>query len=178
MNNIASAFKTATLIINPITIATFFNKTCTVIFDYLLAAASIEGRLFGPISIYFGTVEINERGMFQLYYLVWLIRMSNLSNFWPRICGKPNYLDQLFYFQDYIITTSLLVYFSDLSLVQDLSQDKFNSLPIIEKIDVCCATPSAVLNKVASKVHMHSFSHNTSYYKYGKINSKCHFNFP
>lgn len=41
-----------------------------------------------------------------------------------------------------------------------------------------CSTPNADSNTIASKVQMHSTSHNVSYYKYGKDGSKCYFNFP
>ncbi len=69
-NNIPSAFKTFMATINPVAIATFFDETCTAIFDHLLAARSIESGLFGPVSTYFGIVETNERGMLYLYCLV------------------------------------------------------------------------------------------------------------
>ncbi len=91
-DNTALAFKTATAIINPVAIVMFFNETCKAIFDHLLAAGSIEGRLFDPMSTYFGTVETNGRGMLHLHCWVWLTRMTNLSHFWQRIHGDPNYL--------------------------------------------------------------------------------------
>lgn len=90
-DNIASAPKTAMATINPIAIATFFNKTYTTIIDHLLAAGSIKDRLFDPVSTYFGIVETNERGMLHLYCLVWLTGMTNLSNFRQRICGNSCY---------------------------------------------------------------------------------------
>ncbi len=177
-DNTASAFKTATATINPIAIATFFNQTCTAIFDHLLAAGSIEGELFGPVSTYFGIVETNGRGMLHLHCLVWLTRMTNLSNFRQRICGNPSYLGRLLHFLDHIITTSLSVHSSNLSLAQDPGQDEFTPLPTTEHIDAFRATLVADSNKVASKVQMHSPSHNASCYKYSKSGSRCRFNFP
>ncbi len=116
--------------------------------------------------------------MFHLHYLVWLTGLTNLTNFWRRICGDPSYLGRLFHFLDQIISTCLSVYSSDLSLAQDPDQDKFTPLPTIENIYAFCATLAADSNKVASKVQMHSPSHNMLYYKYGKSGSRCRFNFP
>ncbi len=104
--------------------------------------------------------------------------MTNLSNFWQRIRGDPSYLGRLLHFLDHIITTSLLVYSSDLSLAQDPSQDEFIPLPISENIDAFRATLAADSNKVASKVQIHSPLQNASCYKYSKSGSRCRFNFP
>lgn len=113
-DNTASAFKIATTIMNPVAITTFFNKTCTVIFDHLLAVEFIESGLFGLMSTYFKIVETNRRDILHLYYLVWLIGMTNLFNFWQRICGNPYYLGQLLDFLDHIITANLPIHSSDL----------------------------------------------------------------
>lgn len=80
-NVVVLAFKIATAIINPVTIATFFDKICKAIFDYLLTAEFREGGFFGPVSTYFGTIETNGRGMLHLHCLIWLKSMTNLSNF-------------------------------------------------------------------------------------------------
>lgn len=120
-DNTASAFKTDMATINPVAITTFFNKTCTAIFDHLLAAEFIESGLFGPMSTYFEIVETNRRSILHLYYLVWLTGMTNLFNFWQRICDNPNYLGQLLDFLDHIITANLPVHSSDLFLAQDQS---------------------------------------------------------
>ncbi len=69
-DNTASAFKIATAIMNLVTIATFFNEIYTAIFDHFVAAGSIEGRLFGLVSTYFGIVETNGRGILHLHCLV------------------------------------------------------------------------------------------------------------
>ncbi len=163
---------------NPVAIATFFNKTYTAIFDHLLAAESIEGGLFGLVSTYFGIMETNGRGMLLPHCLIWLTGTTNLSNFRQKIRGDPSYLGQLLHFLDHIITTSLSVHFSDRFLAQDPGLDKFTPLPTTENIHVFCAILTADSNKVASKVQMHSPSHNASCYKYGKSSSRCCFNFP
>ncbi len=151
-DNKASAFKTVTATMNPVVIATFFNETCTAIFDHFLAAGSIESGLFGPLSTYFGIVETNRRGMLHLHCLVWLTEMTNLSNFRQKFCGDPSYLGRLLYSLDHIITTSLSVHSSDLSLAQDPSRDKFTPLPTTENIDSFRITLVADSNKVISKV--------------------------
>ncbi len=137
---------------NPVNIAAFFNETCTAIFDYHLVVGSIEGGLFGLVSTYFKIVETNRRGIFHLHCLVWLIGMTNLSNFWQKIPSNPSYLGRLLYFLDHIIITSLLVYSSDLFLAQDSSQDKFTLLSTTENIVAFCATLAVDSNKVTSKV--------------------------
>lgn len=177
-DNTASTPKTATATIIPIVIVTFFNKTYTTIIDHLLAVGSIDDGLFDFVSTYFGIVEINERGMLHLYCLVWLIGMTNLSNFQQKICGDSCYFGRLLYFLDHIITTSLLVYSFGLSLALDPSQDKFTLLLTTENIDTFCATLAADSNEVASKVQIHSLSHNALCYKYGKSSCRCRFNFP
>ncbi len=90
-DNTASVFKTATATMNPLAIATFFNITCIAIFDHLLAAGSIKDGIFGPVLTYFEIVETNGRGMLHLHSLVWLTRMTNLSNFRQKICSDPSY---------------------------------------------------------------------------------------
>ncbi len=97
-DNTASAFKTATATINLVAIVTLFNKTSRAIFDHLLATGSIKGRLLGPVLTYFGIMETDERGMLYLHYLVWLTEITNLSNFWQKICSDPSYLGRLLHF--------------------------------------------------------------------------------
>lgn len=174
----ASAFKTATATMNPVAIATFFDEICKAIFDHLLAAGSSESGLFGPMSIYFGTVETNGRGMLHLHCLVWLKGMTNLSNFRQKMPSDPDYLSQLIQFLDHIIKASLSVSPSDTSATQNPCPTKFTPFSTTHDIDAFCASLDADSNKVASKVQMHSTSHNTSCYKYGKSGSKCRFNFP
>ena len=174
----ASAFKTATATMNPVAIATFFDETCKAIFDHLLAAGSSEDRLFGPMSTYFGTVETNGRGMLHLHCLVWLKGMTNISNFRQRMRGDPDYLSRLIRFLDHIIKASLSVPPSDTSATQNACPTKFTPFSTTLDVDAFRATLDADSNKTASKVQMHSTSHNASCYKYGKSGSKCRFNFP
>lgn len=69
-NKAASTFKITIAIINSIAIVMFFDKICKTIFNYLFTAGFSEGGLFGPLSIYFGILEINGRGIFYFYYLI------------------------------------------------------------------------------------------------------------
>lgn len=48
--------------------------------------------------------------MLHFHYLVWLKKITSLSNFPQKVYGNSNNLDQLLYFLDYIITISLLIY--------------------------------------------------------------------
>ncbi len=65
--NITLAFCYITTIMNPVTVATFFHEIYREIFDYLLRRKSSNGRFFGPVSKYFGTVKTNGQGMLHLH---------------------------------------------------------------------------------------------------------------
>lgn len=70
INTFVVTFAKMTAIMNPIAVAHFFKTTYCSIFKHLLAAGSKDGSLFGPISIYFGTVKTNGRGILHLHCLV------------------------------------------------------------------------------------------------------------
>lgn len=55
----AGEFRRVTAIINPVTIAQFFETTCTSIFKCLFAAGSTKSGLFGPVSTYFDIIKTN-----------------------------------------------------------------------------------------------------------------------
>lgn len=173
-----STFKTATAIMNLVAKATFFDETYKAIFDHLFITGSRKSRLFGPVSTYFGTVETNGRGILHLHCLIWLKGMTNLSNFRQRMRDDPDYLSQLIQFLDHIIKASLSVPPSDTSATQNPCPSEFTSFFTTHDVDVFRTTLIADSNKVASKVQMHSISHNASCYKFGKSGSKCRFNFP
>ncbi len=69
-NIITETFARMTATINSIAVARFFESTCHDIFEQLLATGFKDEGFFGPISIYFGIVEINSRGMLHLHCLV------------------------------------------------------------------------------------------------------------
>lgn len=69
-NNFAENSGQVTIIINLITVAKFFEITCTGIFQHLLNAGSQENSLLGLISIYFGAVKTNNWGILYLYCLI------------------------------------------------------------------------------------------------------------
>lgn len=175
-DNIASIFQTTITKINLIIIATFFIKIYITIFVYLLVAGSIESGLFGLMSTYFRTMKTNRRDILHLHYLVWLKDILNLSNFCQKINVNPDDIVWLFHFFNHIIIMSLSVYFSKLFSKPDPSQDKFTLLLTIENIDAICVILAADSNKVNNKFQIHSLPYNTSYYKYGKSDSKCYVN--
>ncbi len=55
----AEEFRWTTAVMNPLTVAQFFEATCTGIFKRLLAAGSTGRGQLGPVSTYYGTVETN-----------------------------------------------------------------------------------------------------------------------
>lgn len=64
---------------NSVAMSRFFEGMYCGIFEHLLTAGSKDRKLFGPISTYFGTVEINGRGMLYLYCLVWLYGVFHIT---------------------------------------------------------------------------------------------------
>lgn len=90
-DRVASAFKTVTATMNSVAIAMFFDKICKAIFDHFFAAESSKGGFFRSLSIYFGILKTNNRGMFYFYCLVWLKDMTNFLNFRQRIYSNSNY---------------------------------------------------------------------------------------
>lgn len=71
-NTFLKAFARITATINSVAVARFFELTCYGIFEYLLAAGSKDGGLFGSISTYFGIVETNSWRLLYLNCLIWL----------------------------------------------------------------------------------------------------------
>ena len=69
-SKIQFAFWHKTITINSVAIAKFFYIICDAIFMSLFSASQIKRGLLGPISNYFGIVEINNYGMFYLYCFV------------------------------------------------------------------------------------------------------------
>lgn len=66
--SIASVFKTAKIIINPIFIAIFFNKIYTAVFYHLLVIDYIKSKLFGLVLTYLRIVKTNGKDILYLYY--------------------------------------------------------------------------------------------------------------
>ena len=91
--------------------------------------------------------------------------------------GDPDYLSQLIWFLDHIIKASLSVPPSNTSATQNACPTKFTLFSTTFDVNAFCVTLDADSNKIASKIQMHSTSHNASCYKYGKSESKCRFNF-
>ncbi len=97
------AFRHTTATMNPVVVATFFHETCRGIFNHLLRVGSSEGGLFGPNSVYFGTVETNGRGMLHLHYLIWLKGMSSFSDLCKKIASEDQFKTRLLSFLDRVI---------------------------------------------------------------------------
>lgn len=72
INTSPEPFAKMTTTMNLVAVARFFEIMCCSIFEYLFVAGSKNKVLFGLISTYFGTVEINNQEMLHLQYLAWL----------------------------------------------------------------------------------------------------------
>ena len=107
-SNTADAFARATVTMNPIAVAQFFETICTGIFEHLLAAGSKDGGLLGPVSTYFGTVETNGRGMLHLHCLIWLSGSFHLSEIRNQLCSDTEYVAKMVEFVDNIIKCSII----------------------------------------------------------------------
>ncbi len=104
-----STFCHATTIINLVTVANFFHKTCRGIFNYLLKAEPSNGSLFGSVLAYFGTVETNGQSVLHLHYIVLLKGRYNFSNLCIKIADKDRFKTQLFAFLDQVIRCKLIL---------------------------------------------------------------------
>ena len=68
----ANKFWPAKTIINCIAIVQFLEAVYIDIFKYLFIVGPAKGDLLGPVSIYFGIVEINNWGILHLNCWIWL----------------------------------------------------------------------------------------------------------
>lgn len=158
---------------NLVAVATFFYETCRGIFNHLLRAESSNGGLFGPVPAYFGTVETNGRGMLHLHYLVWLKGMSSFSDLYRKIVDEDGFKTRLLSFLYQIIRC-------ELTLV-DTNQVLPKVAPSASATDdtsVFALQLEDDANLVASRVQMHSRTHNATCFKYCHNKTKCRFNFP
>ncbi len=65
---------------NPVVCAWFFHLTVTLILNVLLCPDDSFEGLFGPVSMYYSTVEAQERLTLHLHLLVWLKGMPSLTH--------------------------------------------------------------------------------------------------
>lgn len=93
----------STATMNSVAIAQSFDVICKEIFEYLLAAGSKTGGIFGPVSTYFGTVETNGRGMLHLHLLVWLRGAYYILFLQQKLQTSPDYVESMITFIDSII---------------------------------------------------------------------------
>ena len=77
--NTTNAFAYATITMNPIAVAQFFESISINITNHLLATGSNYGGFIGHVFTYFGIIETNVRGMFHLHYHVFLRKAHHLT---------------------------------------------------------------------------------------------------
>lgn len=151
-------------IINPTTIAQFFHITDIAIMNYLIAF-SRKNDLLRLISHHYAIVEINTYSILHLYYILWLSRNLSLKEirtwllkdgvyiFWMMI-----HLDIMIscYIDETILQVSILLSTLCISLFSREYKSDFNWHKLINHDS----------NAIAAIKQMHSFSHNTIYFKY------------
>ena len=69
-SDVAPVFARKTAIINPVTMAKFFDIICKAVLLSLFANEHHDGGLLGPVSTYFKIVKTNDCGMLYLHCLV------------------------------------------------------------------------------------------------------------
>ena len=142
----------------------------------MLQIGSIDGRLFGPILTYFGTVKTNRREMLHLHRLVWLRGAYNIGILRQKLLDCSGFTASFLGFIDSIIKCSL-------------PEPKNNSI-IVEEWDIAAAVKQNSLtefsrqlarnsNQLAAKCQVHFPRHNATCFKYSVPGRKnCRFNFP
>ena len=73
----------------------------------MLQIRSIDGGLFGLVSTYFGTGEINGWGILYLHCLVWLQGAHNIQKLRQKLLDCPEFTTSFLGFIDSIIKCSL-----------------------------------------------------------------------
>ncbi len=174
VNTSAKAFARMTATMNPVAMACFFRATCYGIFEHLLAAGSKDGGILGPISIYFGIVEINDRGMLYLHCLVWLSDAFHITQLRKQLQADSEYVVCVVEIIDCIIKCSIIPEDEAYAPQSDAPSTSLNdsNSSFVLKLDVNS-------NAVVRKCQMHLSTHNAICYKYGAIaTGQCRFDFP
>lgn len=81
----AEKFRRAIAMMNLVALAQFFEAPYTSIFKRHVGAGSMGEGLLEPVSIYYGMVETNGRGMLHLHFLVWLGGAFHLADLRSRL---------------------------------------------------------------------------------------------
>lgn len=170
--SIILAFHYSTTIMNSVAIANFFHKTYRGNFNYLFRVRSSNSGLFGTVSAYFGIVETNGRGILYFYCLVWLKRMSSSFNLHKRIVDEDGFKTWLLSSLDQVIRCKL----TPVDTNQVLLEVKLSVLAI-NNTSVFALQLKDDANLIASRVQIHSWTHNATYFKYGYNKTKCQFKF-
>ena len=73
-------FKKQTTSFNFVTVAQFFDHICINLFQNFIRCDQNENDIFGHVSDYFDVIKTNDRNMFHLYCLIWLIENNEFVN--------------------------------------------------------------------------------------------------
>lgn len=136
-------------------------------------AESSNSSFFGPISSYFETVATNSQAMLHLNCLVWLKKMSSFFDLNEKIVDKHKFKTRLLLFLDQVIRCKLTPIDMNQVLPEiGLSSSATNDASVI----VLQFKDNAIL--IISRVQMHFWTYNATYFKYYCIKTNCRFNFP
>jgi hypothetical protein len=158
---------------NPVAVAQFFHVTCCAIFDGLLRSHSTEMGVLGQISNHYGVVESNGRGMLHLHALLWAKGNLGFTKIRDRVLNDSDFAERMINFLESVIMQSVQSVQHDTNLPPRV--DTFSTID--DSDDSFHAKLTADSNAVASKVQIHSSSHSSTCFKYGRKNS-CRFNMP
>ena len=158
---------------NPVAVAQFFHVTCCAIFDGLLRSHSTEMGVLGQISNHYGVVESNGRGMLHLHALLWAEGNLGFTKIRDRVLNDNDFAKRMINFLESVIMQSVQSVQHDTNL--PLRVDTFSKID--DSDDSFHSKLTADSNAVASKVQIHSSSHSSTCFKYGRKNS-CRFNMP
>ena len=176
----SESFPTATAAIrktfaisNPVAVAQFFHLICTAIFEDLLRSHSGNMGILGHISNHFGVVETNGRGMLHMHALIWATGNLDFPTLRERVLQDEEFKARMINFLESVVVESVRPV-PDGSGIPNrqgpLSQEQESN----EELDVRISTES---NAVAATAQIHSSSHTSTCFKYGR-KSSCRFGMP
>ena len=168
-----AAVRKVLAISNPVAVSQFFHLICSAVFDDLLWSHSGSMGVLGHVSNHFGVVESNGRGMLHLHTLVWATGNLGFSTLRDRVLEDEEFTARMINFLESIVIQSVQ-HVPDGSGIPDRPVPDPREQRSNEELDARVATES---NAVAAIAQIHSSSHSSTCFKYGR-KSACRFGMP
>jgi hypothetical protein len=169
--------KVATM--NPVAVAQFFDRVIKGVFDILFQANdSNQLGALGDVSNYFGVVETNGRGMLHAHFLLWLTGNVDFLSLRDRLLSDKEFANRMILYISSVISCSVDDAVCDNSLAARCLPPSAKASDQTD--EQFCKNIKADGDAVASKRQIHSKSHTSTCFKYGKKTTKkgCRFLFP